>query len=70
MDFGPVYAAHLSYACLLAILLDLCTLVSEAIYESLSSLGQLLGDLNCHVKAYASLEGQCGMLSNVCESLN
>ena len=45
MDFGPVYAAHLSYACLLAILLDLCTLVSEAIYESLSSLGQLLGDL-------------------------
>ena len=48
----------------------LCMLGSEAIYESLSSLGQLLGDLNCHVKAYASLEGQCGMMSNVCESLN
>ena len=30
---------------LLAIMRDLCMLGSEAIYESLSSLGQLLGEL-------------------------
>ena len=49
---------------------DLCTLGSEAIYKSLSSLGQSLGDLSVTLRHMLASGGQCSMMSNVCESLN